>query len=1601
MKKTISLVISASIFLQMVIPGASMVTYAQTGNLYGLKWEREGSLSRGLELSNIKTGEQEALVSWSVKETPGIYTLEYFVEDEGGSGAAEKVQLIFDRQDLGNAATVDVKVFNKSGEIKRNRQRFNMDTGNWVKMNDEVGNEKISLQKGSTYPGGSVLIGTKMEMRFRWSADDTVYVQANSIKQGNITPFELKHAVLNENASDKIEVLTGLEEYKISPIHIQIEDGKISNKETIVMPGTGQEHPGSKPGVKIEFKRPRSFNEESLKNDLDHFEFRKIEEIEAKKIEGTLVIEDLTNARAQLSFNLGEGSAITGLENEDKKLSYDDTNNTYTLYLAEDDMGNNENTKNIVQWKALQGSSIFKVIELSLNKKLEGAKPQALGIFSPIAKGKDDDIGRYTYLKYEIERSSLQDAYIKLEPYRGTESTEFTYAVETATDGTNWRTLVEHKYMPTDVDDDAPITIPVPFSATDDNQYYRITVKYSQGTMYSQILHYIPKEDLTIPPPTPIIQNIDNIYAVPPEELGKQPETIGFDLTWSAPRNSSQDKILDTLLEKGNIYYELSLHNEAETTKDTGTLIKIFKVNAEEDKSINVKTYAGTAGKDPEGIRYNPSKNTFTMENVVLKKQGEDGWEQIIKMPSEYDKNKEEYPVLDEENVDNKLTDKDVPGIYYLTMRALYEPKTTTGSAITMGVSNESNPKAITVSPLEEVIPVPTKIESENLLDEGTLNRTRQSFSWGNVDLGRYMKQMLDPLNLAIADNNQGIYEVYLYQKKNIEESKLTEAMPLATNLDVAKEYQLKDGDMEVLRKGGALRLGYNGSTNVGMNNIVLEGLDANQVYYTKIRVRLDLEDSQGESLEPRHSVFSKEHSFTAYTKPSEPEPGERVPPVPEGLTVVAQPNNATATIGWKAPDYSKQEGEELYYEVARIDSRKLAKEEDSRIVSIEKLMYKDTKNEIEAWHTKNPFIDRYEKETNTWKKVEPEQRSNKLQLENVDLSPNKIYYYYVRTVLVVEGEKVYSSWVGIPVTTDPIQKPIRLKVENVQAYTHDPKREIVLSFLAPIPEGAEIPKDYDFDIAVQGELDEDYRLDYPTSRLVSKEDKKDIPAGYDHFVYIIRNTKPGKRYDLKARVIDKTVDMVDGQYPKSLFSDRVTTRTHFDQDEQDKEDKFEEYLKYFEDKVEALRRKPYWTLEDGPNEFSIKYRSNYIIPGINNTKTYPLAAREGVTDFTYYMPASVIASTNLAQTSFELKQGNVTYSIRSSTITTELEELKGTLEDISAKRIRDYYIAFYFKQIPQAISLGADRFLTPKIIVDIELVRLKEEDLFLEDDIMIALNNEINNEKIRFISELERALEKGKILNEELDILINHSVAAIEKDHQRDVRNILKRNINKTVPIDYWNKGMLVTAITESSVIAQAYRLGWQDIELPTFSVGGGYGLEATEAGTYAFKGQRITMPVIPGVSGANTLIAKYQLTDFFGVNGIINPNSMAIKKDVLGAMARVLGAPRGADYVQYLKQGNIKGVTNVGMNLPMKKGEGIYLLMQVYEKNLKKPIGSVYVKNRNIVLNIRSFNPMHQPYVLVAADSKTINIGSGIGPNDTMQIKDVLQMLTNIMTK
>ncbi|HHX62595.1 MAG TPA: hypothetical protein GX707_18060, partial [Epulopiscium sp.] len=529
MKKMISLIISASIFLQMVVPAASMVTYAQTGgNPSNFKWMDNGRLDDKLDLQSAREQSTEALVSWGIKDDIKKYELEYFIENQKDT---EKVRFTFEKvEGKESDAKVTLQVLDTEEEEKSKEKdyyEYDFSGINPDGVIKHIGKEsiEINITEGTRFPGGRVSVGN-MEIKFRWK-DGKIHFHTNYIKHGNITPFTLIYGGNTED-TEVIKVLTGIDGYNVSPVHIETQTTGssiiINNKQTIKVP-EGKEEPGSKPGVKVEFKRPKQWVGTG---------FTELQDGDEKNIHATLVLEDLTGvATAQLNFDLSEESDISGL-GDTKQLLYDKDKGVYSLYLAKDDLvKDGQPHENIVKWEKLDKSMILKTIRLTLIQgKTEEEKAQALGSFTPNVESG----GRHTYLGYTIHRSSMEEAFIRIKPYSGARNTEYKYFVQYADsmkDGeTKWVNLVEHTYRATgDKAGENEFTIPVPFSSDFSTQYYRVIATYNEVEMSSQILHYEPDKDQTVPPPTPVIRSIDNIYAVPPEKLGDQPETIGFDLT--------------------------------------------------------------------------------------------------------------------------------------------------------------------------------------------------------------------------------------------------------------------------------------------------------------------------------------------------------------------------------------------------------------------------------------------------------------------------------------------------------------------------------------------------------------------------------------------------------------------------------------------------------------------------------------------------------------------------------------------------------------------------------------------------------------------------------------------------------------------------------------------------------------------------------------------------------------------------------------------------------------------------------------------------------------------------------------------------------------
>lgn len=1434
-------------------------------------------------------------------------------------------------------------------------------------------------------------IGDKLHIKLVY--DNTINqmrFSTNEINKGNITPFNLYYgSALVESQS----IFKGLEEFEVTPTHLELNSsGKLISKEVIE---DNKIVPGSKPGVKVSFEKPKSINKitstfEYVTDDISAI-LKLSEEFKGTGNSGN-ISQLLVNFKLKDAEEIYEGLPLSSANTKNGEVEEETVGGKkyFITYFSKDKTGLNDT---VAVWPYLEdGMIIDATLELTGGPFNQVTKPQ----YTP------DNIG-HTYVEYTANRIGFDSIAFYIKPYRI--NGPVTYKLQRSTDpeaaDANWYTVDTRYYN--DIPDSETITL------TTNNQtasYYRVLMETDgggQNSTYifkSQVIKYSPDQE-PIPLPVTKIIGVDNIYVVPSEDIDQnpnaQPQAIGFDLEWKAPKYDE----LKPLLQKGNIYYELYLH----TSTGKKEPIKVFKASLEKpgtpQEEIQIQPHAGQVGHNTsiEKGKYNSSSDSFTMPQVVLKSVGKTLWDRLI-MPKDYlNKGKTDYPST--EDVNNLITESSdldylVPGTYYLSMVAVYETSDKTKS---LSASQESNLESISLDNVNELIPVPNTIKSEVLDNQDV---TERIITFNNVNLQRYIDYMLSPINLNLTNESDRTYEIFFYQDENITPSDLKKISE-DPNYKGRKNYDANGikVDTEYLRDKGNVHLieyknNYNGNDDQtdddDYSSIKLTGLDPNQVYYMQVRVRIEPEKG-GIKLPPRHSNFSKVHSFTTGTKPLPPTPDEQTPPAPDNF-VVTVPNNTTAKISWESGGDNLQV-DKIYYEIVRSHDGQIDEKDLSRKVSITELLNKYPS--YKGFSTQQDYVHTYV--NGRWQQFGNFWSLDKV-FEDNTLVPNNVYYYYIRAIHIVDGQETRSDWVMNPATTSPVDKPIKLKVESTDKYKYDTKDEVVVSFWAPIPKDAKVPSEYDFELAVRGEKDEDFRTDYKVSLI--EMDKEATGEHYRHFVYRISDLRPGSRYDIKVRVVDKTKALEQGmEYPKSLYSESINYRTEFDEDEADKENKFEEYLKKYDSEAEKLRRRPYWTTESKKYEGIYKYRPGYIASELTMGNTYTLVNEEGVSSLYYILPSNMLdeASKLGKMVQMELEKNSI--YIRPYTLTSEQREIEKAIKALDDGKIDDYYIALEFTIIDDRSLINGQKPLSPEMSINMQVLYTNEEDVIIEDDIMDALNELIDEYREDVIDDLEDIiLEDGVIANEKLDSIIAKAIDKVEEKHQTEVARIMKKRVKDDIEIGEIEKPLLVTSQVDSYNVSAYYRLSRSWESMYTFKSMGGYSVEGSKLGTYIFAGKAASESLMPNVPGAQDLVGKYNLVDFFQVDtyGI---KKQATKNQVYGAVARVMGAKRGADYTAYLGQRGIQGVTMNG-NQVIRQDEAIYIIMQAYEKMYYKPIQSIQITNRQSVQNIGAFQPHHRNYIYAAVQLGVVQpVNHKVLPSQPMTAEEIIKMLSKIVPK
>lgn len=1562
------------------------MTYAASGvNFSELRGEviiSENGEKLEVDESIDLSKQEKASLQWSISES-GKYELTYYTDTNTVSGyrGTTTVKVGFD---------VD---FNK---IDYNIMAFKSarDGSEKIPVDDGVGTIQKENPGTSCYikcHAGNLNIYINVDVNKK-----IVQLTTNGISKGNFTPFVMNY----EGNKECIGILRGIEGLSITPTHYRkdaIDLTKDSKKTLTVTNEEETDIPGNRPGIKIEFQVPNVINEttgefEPIKDRSVTASFNLFPQLESNASSNS------TSDNAQFDIKLGDvgktnvdffgslkeenavGSKVATIEERDGK-------HYATVYLSQTDedfenSGVGGVKEQIIRWSKLK-ESMFIAGQITLIGLLSGKYKNGsddldnpIGINDTFAPGA-------TYLKYKPTKTEEGKVTLDITPYKYINQKLFYKVYQTNTsaiDLTKPFGTFSYVYTKQNENDTLAITVP-----GDGKNQFLIEVGFADVdlqtmTFESQKVIY-DTTGMVSSPVASEITNVEDIYVIPKEDK-KVIDAAGFNMQWSIP---NRDELANTL-QKGDLYYEISISDRKDTKEDERKLIAVLKYTKDDAKpNLYVGRHRATLEindlVDIEEGKNNKSKGTITLKGVVLKEILQNA--KILLPPENYVEG-EEYPESSEFKVID-AEDYHIPRTYYLRVRTILEPKS--GKLKTN--LYDSEPYAIALDTVTKPIPVPSGFNSK--IEENSL--VNYIIGFNNVSLEEYSYYEIEPRKQELisdksisSKNLPRTFEVYLRQNTYItnnssvvegglseddikKQDNIYECTNILTTQD--NEIVLDDTILSQLRNGKIVKLKFHTKEDYNKKGNELEfklkNLDPNQTYNLRVRTTLEVKKVDN-TTEIRVSQLSKTIGFTTGTQVKPPTSDEMQLPVPKDYVATAE-GSTTAILNWDDPEMSMDKV--LTYEIVRVTEKMLDKDVVSQGV-------KQKLDEFISSSGRSDAVKFNADSTNRVIKKDEESGQERLiyELKDDTVSPNTIYYYYIRTVC--EGS--YSQWIYQPVTTKNIDKPEELKAIS------STKNSINISFLAKVPLDT-VPNTYDFEILIQEDSDGEWQVVSNKSKL--KETREDIKEGYSYFEYQIGDLKPNRRYNIKVCLIDKS----SGQELKSLYSNIVFTRTAFDEAEQEKEDKYQDYLDKFDNEVEKLRSQSYWVVKEGE---AYKYKADYLNSEMGVNKEYTLFSEKNDTEAYYYLPISSIEKCNEEQILLQVQLGDQSIAIRPNTITLDNEVIREVQNDISVGRIKDYYIGLHVSKSNFSQKINNQDPLSPKITIDLEIIYLNQEDWLIEKEILEEFEKTVEVQRKRFEENLERNINKKYISDSDLKGVIENAMNDIKRLHEKQVSRLLNKHNRNQKVVNQLGKSLLISLINSENYMVDGFYLSsgqWKNVQ--TYSTGDSAYIEATQLGSYIFVGQKSLLNTVPSVAPYQKFISQYGLTEFFTFDNYMIQTAVT-KEQVYGSLARVMGATQGTDYVVFLSSQGIQGVSKLTKGNLVRQDEAVYLIMQGYEKIKHKPVESIQIQNYQSVRNIGAFQPKYRPYVYVAVQLKIIdNPNSMVLPSKQMSVEEYIKAL------
>lgn len=641
------------------------------------------------------------------------------------------------------------------------------------------------------------------------------------------------------------------------------------------------------------------------------------------------------------------------------------------------------------------------------------------------------------------------------------------------------------------------------------------------------------------------------------------------------------------------------------------------------------------------------------------------------------------------------------------------------------------------------------------------------------------------------------------------------------------------------------------------------------------------------------------------------------------------------------------------------------------------------------------------------------------------DLQANTVYFYYVRTVRRIfernaDGTRgaepireLRSIFNNITVTTRIAGAPMNLIIEGEGGPNNlpfDRQSEVVISFLAPIGNLANLaPDNIRLQYQIQtdnGDWGEPQWLRESFLLQPNNHEQRDIliDGEYEPWHWFLYHITEGIVPNLMHGVRVRTVQILPGANSYSMWSNIGQWISDPDRQEAEYDRIERDWVDQLRRELNDLLRSPYWTMRRDnqanavvlrPSMFSGDFLRSAIGGQIN--LPFNLAAQT-----VYYIPAQSFLQATTAEASWNIQADRMRITMPSATI--DMANNSSVLTMNQAIRDRAGDIADYFVRMNVNWSIVPEVHgqptLTQSAHLSLALVPAYNDIQSWEQDTLAELEEAIDDIIERYAYRLREGV-RGYADNFELQRTMLDTVEAAVQEFMTLTRNNFSENQHSRgqLPVSFDRPVMMSATAGDGAAAVEPFTFVggmWARIAT-TFDHGAG-ALVASSA-PVVFTGREINIPGLSDQPNAHQtigIVARHGLDEFFGT-GHIDTGATANRGQLIGSVARMLGAPRGTTNPNAWLRDQGVSLPAGNATAPLSTQEALHLTMLVYSAQTRTAIDSIRITNFGATANVQGLNPAFATSFRAAVELGLYPSASP-QPTTNVTIGTLLDLLTNL---